>query len=149
MMESVAAFLRALRAAYLLLLVSGALFFLFAPHHWRSWLADRFGGNDHLYEWGIGLALLAVLLEHTRATVLQQRLAVVAQRINQLSPNLRHLEAVKILVNSLASESSATVEVALRELKRITGQDFGKDPVQWRQWVREQERPKSAPHTPE
>ena len=136
-MQTIAAIVRALRAFYMLMLALGAATFL-VPGMFAA--AAEEIGSDALIRGAIGLALFGLLLEHVRTTAVGRNLGYIAQRLIRLSPDLRRLEAVKILVNALGSDNGEVAESAHRELKRLTGEDFGLDATAWRQWVREQER---------
>ena len=43
-------------------------------------------------------------------------------------------EAIDILVRTLSSADSAARKVAVEQLRRLTGQDFGEDSAQWARW---------------
>jgi hypothetical protein len=43
-------------------------------------------------------------------------------------------EAVEILLKSLRSDSPSVHETAARQLRTLTGQDFGVDPDKWESW---------------
>ena len=43
-------------------------------------------------------------------------------------------EAVEILIRSLRSETESVRSTAVKELRNLTGQQFGEDPEQWESW---------------
>ena len=51
-----------------------------------------------------------------------------------MSPE-KELEAVSILAAALESDDAEVVESAYKNLKRLTGEDFGRDPKAWHAYV--------------
>jgi HEAT repeat protein len=47
---------------------------------------------------------------------------------------IKDRRAVEPLIDGVTDESSDVKKMAPQALKEITGQDFGKDPVKWREW---------------
>lgn len=139
MNPTVRAIATALRAVYLLCTFVLLLTFLFPGLGWYEELGGTLG-PERVVGLGIGWALLGVLMEHARGTVLRGRQAWLAQAILRLSPDLKRLEAVRILIQALASDDNQVVDTAHEELKRLTEQDHGRDPEAWRRWLRAQEK---------
>ena len=59
--------------------------------------------------------------------------------------DLRKLEAVKILVQALTSDNESVAGNAHKELKRLTGEDFGTEAQPWGRWLREQQKAPPPP----
>ncbi|MFQ5654676.1 MAG: hypothetical protein ACE5GW_08095 [Planctomycetota bacterium] len=133
-MSTTVAILKALRAIYLLVLLLAALTFLVPGLGLEDALSLRLGPAA-LLRAGVGLALLACLIEHLRISALKKRQAFLAQGLLRVSPELRKREAIKILIRALDSDNESVVENAHRELKRLTQMDFGPDSRQWHRWL--------------
>jgi len=49
------------------------------------------------------------------------------------------IEAAKLLIAAMRSDDPAIVETSHHNLVRLVGQDLGKDPDRWQQWLSQQE----------
>jgi hypothetical protein len=49
------------------------------------------------------------------------------------------IEAAKLLIAAMRSDDAAIVETSHHNLVRLVGQDLGKDPDRWQQWLAQQE----------
>ena len=138
-MKTLQAFVKGARLAYLALLGGAAAVFLIPGLGYEA-IAKSFGGVDPLHRIAVGIALMACCWEFARSTILMRNQAYLARRLMHASPDLRKLEAVRILIPALNSDSESVVGTARAELKRITGVDHGTDVSAWRRWLRSQER---------
>ncbi len=77
-------------------------------------------------------AILWILLQWTRRTLAEVGELLADVRFG--SGTRRDREAVDILVRALRTPEAAVRETALRQLRRITGQDLGDDPGAWAKW---------------
>ena len=138
-MKTIVAIVKALKAFFLMTLMIGVVVFLMPQLGLFKSLEDLFGSKDRVFQVGIGLALLAILFQSARSATLQRHQSILARKLLKMSPDLRKLEAVKILVRSLVSDSASVRESVGSELRRLTGQDFGSDVQAWNVWIRAQE----------
>ena len=138
-MKTLQAFVKGARLAYLVLLGGAAAMFLIPGLGYQT-VAENLGGEDQLNRIAVGIALMACCWEFARSTILMRNQAYLARRLIHASPDLRKLEAVRILIPALNSDSESVVGTAHGELKRITGVDHGTDVGAWRRWLHSQER---------
>ncbi len=139
-MQTALALLKVLRAIYVSALLIGVVIFLLPGLGAYEAVVRQVGSDIALLRWGIGLALFAAVVECIGYHHLKRNQAIMARALMRISPDLRRLEAIKILVDALRSEKQSVVENALRELTRLTGESYGSDVDAWRRWVREAER---------
>ena len=144
-METIVAVLKAVKAFFLMSLMIAVAVFLFPSLGLFNPLSEMMGGDIEVIQLGLGLALLAILFQSARSVTLQRHQSILARQLIKLSPDLRRLDAVKILVQALGSEKESVRENAGKELRRLTGQDFGNDTRAWNQWVRRQEKARDNP----
>lgn len=130
--------MRAIRWMYIVVTTVAVLTFLFPGLGWLAYFQKQLGGPDRIVELAVGWALLGVLIEHMRGAVLRSRQAYLAQALLRVSPNLKKIEAARILVRALESDDESVVGTAHQELQRLTNVDHGTDPAAWRRWIAEQ-----------
>lgn len=131
---------RAVRWMYLVVTLVGAITFLFPSFGWYDYFQRHLGGPDRIVGLAVGWALLGVFIEHLRGAVLRSRQAYLAQALIRISPNLKKIEAARILVRALESDDESVVSTAHAELQRLTNVDHGTDPAAWRQWIAQQQK---------
>ena len=101
-METIVAILKAAKAFFLMTLMIAALVYLLPGLGLFDYIAEKLaGGETALLQFGLGLALLAILFQSARSVSLQRHQSILARQLLKLSPDLRKLEAVKILVQAL------------------------------------------------
>jgi len=97
---------------------------------------------------GFSLFYLAFLI-HDLAGVRQRNLVIMETLLAVMRGGIprKDVEAVDILVAALRGRSENSRAAALRELKRLTGQDLGADPSAWEGWW--EKNRENYPGTPE
>ena len=142
--STLSAMMRALRWMYILITLVAALTFLLPRLGWLDYFEESLGAKRTV-EIAVGWGLLGLLIEHLRSTVLRSRQAYLAQALLRISPNLKRLEAARILVRALDSEDSSVVETAHAELKRLTQVDHGTDSAAWTKWLDQELKKEGQP----
>lgn len=137
--RTLVAIFKAARAMYVIVLVLGVVVFLFPGLGLGAALEERYEDDRILIKLAIGWLFLGVLIEHTRSSILQKRQSYLARTILRNRPDLRREEAIKILIRALESGDGMVVENAHRELKRLTQQQLGTDPAEWRRWLTQEQ----------
>jgi hypothetical protein len=125
------------RAGALLLAVVG-VFFLFRPD-WLgwSWLADALGGETALVSVGVGCAFFLCASLAIEKDQLRVHAAETMESLHTLlfgKSYKQDREAIEILLDSLENADSSASDTAHAHLRRLTGQNFAKDPKVWRSW---------------
>ncbi len=144
MLPTLLAILQALRALYVLMLLTGIFMFLFAGPSFDS-MAANMGGQETVLRFGIGVVFFGLLVEHIRVTLQRKHQATLARALLRISPELRKKEAIMILIRALDSDDEKVVQNAHRELKRLANTDLGTDAAAWRSWLKRQDQEPSPP----
>ena len=140
------------RAGALFLAVVGLLF-LFRPD-WLgwSWLAEKVGGETALVSIGVGCAFLLIASLSIEKDQLRVHAAEMMESLHTLlfgKSYKKDREAIEILLKSLETGDSSASDSAYAHLKRLTGQNFAKDPQVWRSWWNAHQKTWSRSAAPE
>ncbi|MEC9476249.1 MAG: hypothetical protein VX764_04345 [Planctomycetota bacterium] len=98
------------------------------------------GSPEVLLRAAVVLAVSGVLWEHFLGALTRKRQAALARALLRLQPGLQHVGAIRILIQAMATSDPALTETIHKDLVKLTGKDFGSDPIPWKQWLERQER---------
>ena len=121
-----------------LLLAAVGLFFMFRPR-WLgwAWLSEAVGGETALVSVGVGCAFLLCASLAIEKDQLRVHAAEMMESLHTLlfgKSYRQDREAIEILLTSIENSDSAVSDSAYAHLKRLTGQNFARDPSVWRSW---------------
>lgn len=120
------------------------------PFTGYTWLCDLLGGEQVLLRVFLGFLFLyfAGIVKEKNALLGALRSFRRAAGKTAGPTGEESRQAVDLLLAGLASEREDVRRIALENLQRLTGRDFGPDPAAWRRWwtdARESFAPPPAP----
>lgn len=131
-------FLRILAVPFLVVLGLAFGAAAFVPG-WRAFIDEWIGGVNFVYI-GVGFLFFYTAVLVAEKNLMRRKFIGLLEEIQRFFYGADHRqfgEAVEILIRAVEKGEEKTARTAVKELKRLTGQDFGTDHAQWAAWWRE------------
>lgn len=114
-----------------LIFIAAAIF-----ERFQVWIEDSIGLGNFMFL-GIGFLFFYVAVLVAEKNLMRKRFLGLLEEIQGyfLGPDFKQVSgAIDILIQALESDEEKAVQLALNQLQKMTGEEFGADPLQWQLW---------------
>jgi len=127
--------IRVLSAPFLVVLglvfISAAVF-----KSWQEWIENWIGSLNFIFL-GLGFLFFYMAVLVAEKNLMRKRFIGLLEEIQGyfLGPDFKQVcGAIDILIRTLESGEEKAIQLASNQLQKMTGEDFGPHPAQWKAW---------------